>query len=164
MCSRSSIGHGIPPTINRRCYNVPTPTLESLVTAEASEATCHATMSFLHMCKLSQVLGDILPLVYSLQLDVEEIWRSLRKAECASDDWVEALPSYLRLPLSIPSTVDGSSNLWSAYLSTKVIICRLAFKLCDLVHFINLFNSLPRWPPRTQDKQDQKRGNTDWLC
>ena len=90
------------------------------------------------MCKLSQVLGDILPFVYSLQLDVEEIWRSLRKAECALDDWVEALPSYLRLPVSMPFTVDGSSNLWFAYLSIKMLICRLAFKVGDLVHFIDL--------------------------
>ncbi|KAF2636057.1 hypothetical protein P280DRAFT_493383 [Massarina eburnea CBS 473.64] len=124
----SSIGHGIPSTINRRCYDVPIPSLESLLTSNASKEIQQATSSFLHLCKLSQILGDILPLVYSLQLDVDEIWRNLRKIECALDDWVEELPPYLRLRQGVSSGVDGSSNLWFSYLSMKVLLCRLAFK------------------------------------
>ncbi|KAF2690747.1 hypothetical protein K458DRAFT_438552 [Lentithecium fluviatile CBS 122367] len=124
----SSIGHGIPPSINRRCYDVPLPSLDSLLTANAAQGTRQAATSFLHLCKLSQILGGALPFVYSLQLDVDEIWRNLRKLECALDDWVEGLPQFLRMSQATISGVDGSSNLWFCYLSVKVLICRLAFK------------------------------------
>lgn len=105
------------------------PSLESLAAANTSENTQQAASSFHHLCKLSQILGDILPFVYSLQIDVEEVWRNLRKMECALDDWVMALPQYLRFSASSSSGVNGASNLWFSYLSVKVLICRLGFKV-----------------------------------
>ncbi|KAF1846561.1 uncharacterized protein K460DRAFT_417615 [Cucurbitaria berberidis CBS 394.84] len=124
----SSIGHGIPPTTDPRYYDVPIPTSDMLAMSLASETQRRATTSFINLCKLSQILGDILPFVYSLQLDVEEVSRSLRKTECVLDDWAIALPEYLRPYSSLSCTVNGASNLWFSYLSVKVLICRLAFK------------------------------------
>ncbi|KAF2704114.1 hypothetical protein K504DRAFT_450869 [Pleomassaria siparia CBS 279.74] len=124
----SSIGHGIPPTINPRYHDVPIPTSDMLTRSLASETEKRATTSFIYLCKLSQILGDILPFVYSLQLDAEEVSRSLRRTECILDDWAIALPEYLRPNSSPYSVVNGASNLWISYLSVKVLICRLAFK------------------------------------
>jgi hypothetical protein len=124
----SSICHGIPPSIDRRCYDVPVPTLDSLLAPHASADIQQVTSSFMHLCRLSQILGDLLPFVYSLQLDVDELGRNLRKVDCALDDWVEGLPQHLRLSQSLAS-VNGSSNLWFLYLSVKMLICRLAFKV-----------------------------------
>jgi hypothetical protein len=124
----SSIGHGIPPTINPRYYDVPVPTAEMLSTSSSSETERKAGQTFIELCELSRILGDILPIVYSLYLDSNDVWRNLRKIECALDDWTIALPEYLRFDSSDMSTVNGASNLWFSYLSVKVLICRLAFK------------------------------------
>lgn len=125
----SSIGHGIPPTINPRYYDVPLPTPEILARSSSSGMQKREFSTFTHLCKLSQILGDILPHVYSLQLEVEEVSRSLRRIECALDDWVIALPEHLRRGPTTTSPVNGASNLWFCYLSIKVLVCRLAFKV-----------------------------------
>lgn len=124
----SSLGHGIPPTINPRYYDVPVPTPEILGTSSATEEHRRANISFMHLCKLSQILGDVLPWVYALRTEVTEVQRSLRKIECALDDWADGLPDYLRPGSSGVSAANGASNLWFTYLSIKVLICRLAFK------------------------------------
>ncbi|KAF2129565.1 hypothetical protein P153DRAFT_340543 [Dothidotthia symphoricarpi CBS 119687] len=125
----SSISHGNPPLIHSRFYDVPVPSLEVLATSRPSESHQRAASSFIYLCKLSRILGEVLPFVYSLEFDSVELWRNLRKIECSLDDWLLELPEFLRL--SAPSTnnsVNGSSNLWFSYLSVKVLLCRLAFK------------------------------------
>ncbi|KAF2829276.1 hypothetical protein CC86DRAFT_392426 [Ophiobolus disseminans] len=124
----SSIGHGTPPTINSRYYDVPMVTPEMLATPEMSETYFRTTMTFIHLCKLTVILIDILPYVYSLTLDVDEMWRQLRRTECALDDWVLCLPEHLEASASI-TYVNGASNLWLTYLSVKLLACRLAFKV-----------------------------------
>ncbi|PVI07981.1 hypothetical protein DM02DRAFT_608589 [Periconia macrospinosa] len=125
----SSISHGIPPTINRVNYDVPIPSLASLVDENTSESHKRASSSFVHFCKLTQILGDILPYVYALTIDSITIWRNLRKVECALDDWVEDLPQNLKLECGTESMDGGgASNLWFSYLSIKLLLCRLAFK------------------------------------
>ena len=156
----SSLGHGIPPSISRRNYDVPIPTLDSLLTTDASEATQQATASFLHLCKLSQILGDVLPFVYALHLEVDEVWRNLRKVECALDDWIEALPQHLN-PSQSMSSVDGKSNLWFSYLSVKVLICRLAFKVCQHVASLDILlipeKAAPKDPKQASPEARQYR-------
>jgi hypothetical protein len=57
------------------------------------------------------------------------MWRSLRKTDCALDDWEIALSPYLALKDSPTSPiVNGASNLRFAYMSVKLLTCRLAFK------------------------------------
>ena len=124
----SSIGHGIPPTINSRYYDVPIPQFDDTEeTNTRSPAESQSKSTFPRLCRLSQILGDILPLVYSLQERPDDIKRQLRKVECTLDDWVVELPDFLQPTSSVPF-VNGGSNLWFAYLSIKVLICRLSFK------------------------------------
>jgi len=92
--------------------------------------TClNSASTFIQLCKLTQILGDILPHVYALRLDLDELWTCLRKTECALDKWRADLPPSLTLN-HLPSTsdVNGSSNLWFAFLSIKLLTCRLAVK------------------------------------
>jgi hypothetical protein len=125
----SSIGHGIPPTINPRYYDVPVPQFgDTEDIGIPFQAHLQSNSTFSRLCRLSQILGDILPLVYSLREGPEDIKRQLRKIECALDDWVLELPEYLQPTCATPFVVNGSSNLWFAYLSIKVLICRLSFK------------------------------------
>ena len=124
----SSIGHGIPPTINPQFCDVPLPTLQSTTTSSTSQPHIQSAASFIEFCKLSQILGDLLPHVYSLQQDPEKIQRHLQRIECDLDDWVVELPEFLRLSEPVANVVNGASNLWFAYLSVKVLVCRLSFK------------------------------------
>ncbi|KAH6614168.1 fungal-specific transcription factor domain-containing protein [Boeremia exigua] len=125
----SSVGHGIPPTINAQYHDVPIPTFGLDADADIQvQGQRQVNATFVHLCRLSQILGDILPLVYSLRETPGEIKRRLRKIECALDDWVLALPGNLRPNRTAPCTVNGASNLWFAQLSLKVLVCRLSFK------------------------------------
>jgi hypothetical protein len=126
----SSMGHGIPPTIHPNYYDVPLVTSDMLGTSTNLEKDFQSTLSFVYLCKLTQILGQLLPLVYALQMDLDEMGRKLRKIECALDDWSVALPEHLAPNQSTAAlSVNGSSNLWFAYLSIKLLTCRLGFKV-----------------------------------
>lgn len=125
----SSIGHGTPPIINPKYYDVPLITSDLLVDSDIPDSYAQSASTFVHLCKLTHILGNVLPLVYELQIDVQDMWRSLRKAECAVDDWVLSLPAYVAFQSSFSaSDVNGSSNLWFAYLSTQLLLRRLDLK------------------------------------
>jgi hypothetical protein len=125
----SSFGHGIPPTINASFYDVPLATPDILAIPTMSESYLQATSTFIQLCGLTQVLGDILPHVYTLRLDLDDLWKCLRKTKVTMDDWLAALPTYLNpTHSSSPAGVNGSSNLWFAYLSIKLLVCRLSVK------------------------------------
>lgn len=123
----SSIGHGTPPTVNPRYFDVPIPTCANAGTSD-DQPRFRERSTFVQLCKLSQILGDILPLVYSLREAAEEIEWKLRKIKCDLGDWVFQLPDYLQPSCATPFVINGSSNLWFAYLSIKVLIYRLSFK------------------------------------
>ena len=126
----SSVGHGIPPTISPHYHDVPLPTFLSAVDADtiqkAMELRSNAT--FVQLCKLSQILGDLLPHVYSLRKAPDEILRHLLKIESALDDWVHALPEFIHPDHISPGSINGASNMWFAYLSLRVLVCRLSYK------------------------------------
>lgn len=125
----SSVGHGIPPTINPRYYDVLPVTSDMLAFPTIPQSCLNSASTFIQLCKLTQILGDILPHVYALRLDLDELWTCVRKTECALDNWRADLPPSLilnRLPSA--SSVNGSSNLWFAFLSIKLLMCRLAVK------------------------------------
>ncbi|KAJ8109449.1 hypothetical protein OPT61_g7453 [Boeremia exigua] len=126
----SSVGHGIPPTINPQYHDVPIPTFEfeGDERTHASLQSYRSNVAFVNLCKLSQILGEILPLVYALRESTGEIKRRLRKIECAIDDWVLALPEFLHPASFAQHAVNGASNLCFAHLSLKLLVCRLSFK------------------------------------
>ncbi|SMR56712.1 unnamed protein product [Zymoseptoria tritici ST99CH_1E4] len=85
--------------------------------------------SFPQLCALSQILGTLLPLVYSLHGGHEETMRQVRKSECDLDDWQRRLPTSLHYKRDASTgTPNGVSNLQFCYLSVKLLLCRIAFK------------------------------------
>lgn len=138
--SWSSFAHGVPPNIQKRYNDVPVPTLQSLLPIDVSAAQKNAAMTFLQLCLLTRTLGETLDLVYSLEANSGEFWRVLRRLECALDDWEHELPDHLRLSSSAAeSRVNGSSNLWFCFLSLKLLLCRLAFRVSSPFLFLNPF-------------------------
>ncbi|EGP85465.1 uncharacterized protein MYCGRDRAFT_61319 [Zymoseptoria tritici IPO323] len=115
----SSLAHGTPPLVQRQNYDVPLPDALNGTTAS----------SFPQLCALSQILGTLLPLVYSLHGGHEETMRQVRKSECDLDDWQRRLPTSLHYKRDASTgTPNGVSNLQFCYLSVKLLLCRIAFK------------------------------------
>jgi hypothetical protein len=125
----SSIGHGIPPSINPDYYDVPLVTLDMLEPLTTSKTSRNSAMTFIYLCKLTQILGNLLPHIYTLRVDFDALWKSLKKTDCKLDDWLAALPTWLS-PLSAlnDTSVNGSSSLWFSYLSVKLLFCRLTYR------------------------------------
>lgn len=140
--SWSSFAHGVPPNIQKRYNDIPLPTLESLLPVNVSVAQKDAAMTFLQLCSLTRTLGDTLDLVYSLEADSGSFWRVLRRLECALDDWESELPDFLQLSNpSAHSRVNGSSSLWFCFLSLKLLLCRLAFRVSTALLLIPSFTN-----------------------
>ncbi|KAI9738306.1 MAG: hypothetical protein M1834_008804 [Cirrosporium novae-zelandiae] len=126
------MAHGTPPNINSNQYDVPVPELSMLLTSgKESGERKRAAECFISLCMLSELLGEILTLVYCLKIDHREISRRLRDLETALDKWENCLPSYLKVSDhgSVDSTsVSGSCSLRTGYLSIKMLLCRVALR------------------------------------
>jgi hypothetical protein len=124
---RSSLAHGTPPLVHRQNYDVPVP--GAIHTRNTAGADGGSESTFTHLCTLSQILGDLLSLVYSLQNDHDGTMRSIRRAECGIDEWERRLPVSLqqRQDPAIGSP-NGTSNLHFCHLSVRLLLCRIAFK------------------------------------
>ena len=97
-----------------------------------SGSSTHATEMFPYMCRLTKLLGELLPIIHSLRANNTEHWKQIRRDECALDDWLDALPDYLNpagKPIDQFSNVPGASNLCFCYLSLQLVLNRLAFKV-----------------------------------
>jgi hypothetical protein len=84
--------------------------------------------SFRALCQLTEILGDILPLIYNTRRRKREPEvRSLRRIEAFLDDWEESLPQWLN-----PTSPDfqrgqpGALNLQLSFLAVKMCICRVS--------------------------------------
>lgn len=114
-------------------HDVPLPNTDTFISSSAPEACRRASTSFYHLCWLTSILGDILPLVYSLKPNYKEAWKSIRRSECALDDWEDALPDYLgrseQDDVSRTNSKPWSSGLWFYYLTLKLMLSRLAFRV-----------------------------------
>ena len=74
----SSLAHGIPPHISKDQFDVPMPTVQNLLsTGQEYEKRTRAAESFIPLCSLTQILGDILPLVYDLKLDYKDAGKKI---------------------------------------------------------------------------------------
>lgn len=94
--------------------------------------TTPAAETFPYLCWLTKLLGELLPIIYSLRTNNTEHWKQIRRTECALDDWIDALPDCLN-PVNKPASqafaVPGASSLWFCYLSLKLVLNRLALRV-----------------------------------
>ncbi|EEH18715.2 hypothetical protein PABG_01034 [Paracoccidioides brasiliensis Pb03] len=124
----ASYGHGVPPQINRNQYDVPLPTIHVLVPqANPSPKRIRMAECYIALCQLTEILGDLLPLIYELQLKSQhEISKTLRRLRADIGTWEDSLPEWLKAsPASLPAPVSGSSSLFLAYFTLKMLICRV---------------------------------------
>ena len=83
---------------------------------------------FISLCSLSQLLGDILPLVYDISIDKQKnTAKKLRQLDVDLDNWEDRLPEWLHSAQRRPLTpiISGSSNLLLGFLEVKLLIRRI---------------------------------------
>ena len=83
--------------------------------------------SFIALCELTVILGDVLPLMYTLQAQpLEQTFRTLRQHETALDQWEEGLLPWLRPGCaSFERTAAGSLNLQLCHLVVRMCLWRI---------------------------------------
>lgn len=125
----SSLAHGVPAHIRGNEYDVPLPTLEGLLTEGNQETSrIRPAECFILLCELTEVLGDILPLLYDRRCSrpITETNKLLRQLETNLDKWEESLPQWAASKSNVEK-VSGLSSLKLGFLSVKMLLCRIAF-------------------------------------
>jgi hypothetical protein len=123
-----SFAHGVPPQISKIQYDVPLPSVEVLVTQpRATSQHVRAAHCHISLCRLTEILGELLPLVYQLQTKPSrETSKKIRHIRTDLDTWEDALPEWLRAPIQNPETpAGGVSSLHLAFLAVKMLVCRV---------------------------------------
>lgn len=131
---RSSFAHGVPTYITKNQYEVPIPNVSVLMTPGLETSTrVDAAKCFIALCTLTEILGDILPLVYERRQRVgADISKVLRRLETDLDNWEDswpAVPIFRDREDSDAGPVSGSSSLRLGFLSAKMLICRISFRV-----------------------------------
>ena len=93
---------------------------------------------FIALCRLTDLLGKMLPLAYGLQAkSFKDIRKIVRAVEIDLDQWEVDLPVYLQQGSTYNEHVSGSSSLHLGFLSLKMLVCRISLHVSlffDLLH------------------------------
>ncbi|GKZ27646.1 hypothetical protein AbraIFM66951_006001 [Aspergillus brasiliensis] len=125
-----SFGHGVPPQIAKNQYDVPLPTIDILI-PQASQTPERVRAAHCHiaLCRLTEILGELLPLVYGLQSRAHrEMTKKVRQIRTDLDAWEDSLPDWLRNPISTDTTevrISGTSSLQLGFLAVKMLVSRV---------------------------------------
>lgn len=123
-----SFGHGVPPQISKTQYDVPLPSVDGLVAPNnRSNERVKAAHCHIALCKLTEILGELLPLVYGLQAKhARESSKKIRQIRTDLDLWEDSLPEWLRVPMRHRGEqVYASSSLQLAFLAVKMLVSRV---------------------------------------
>lgn len=106
--------------------------LEDIITdSNQSDTRIKAANSFIHLCTLTEILGEVLPLVYDLNLDPKETWKQIHRLEIALHEWEDRLPNYLRRDNDENPRVSGSSSLQLSYLAVRLLLNRISLHVSN---------------------------------
>lgn len=124
--SWASLSYGAPPNITKGFYDVPLPDTPISPGGTISNGfhSQNIAMSFQYLCSLSQILAEILPLVYYITPEPTLIVDKLRLSDQMLRVWEEKYPEATRYP---PKD-NGRSNLHFCYLSVKLLFSRLQLR------------------------------------
>jgi hypothetical protein len=133
--SRASFAHGVPPQIAKSQYDVPLPSIDVLVSQpNPSQHRVRAAHSYIALCQLTEILGELLPLVYDLQQKSHnDTSKRLRRTQTELDAWEDSLPDWLQSPGQGTGLVSGSSSLQLGYLALKMLVCRVELHVRDRI-------------------------------
>ena len=125
-----NFAQGTPPYISKNHYDVPLPTLE-LLTAGRTNSVKHvrAAEVYIHLCKLTEIVGDVLPLIYHIRSGNDSIAaEQTSRSEIELNRWIESRPSWLNLnEFQNRPAVPGLVNLQLCYLAVRMLLRRIAW-------------------------------------
>ncbi|KAL4870092.1 hypothetical protein BDV12DRAFT_207991 [Aspergillus spectabilis] len=122
----SSFAHGTPPMIRKDQYDVPIPNVHELDTDPRHSGNRRiAYVCFSRLCRLTLILGDILPLAFNLTIDQQHIWKQIRRLESDLDVWDDCLPDEARPQSGDERKIPGCSSLRLGYLSIRLLMKRI---------------------------------------
>ena len=125
-----NFAQGTPPYISKGHYDVPLPTVEFLTAARpGSVKHARAAEVFIHLCRLTEIVGDVLPLIYHIRSGNDSIAaEQTSRSEIELNRWMESRPSWLNLnDFHHRPQVPGLPNLQLSYLSVRMLLRRIAW-------------------------------------
>ncbi|KAI9729355.1 MAG: hypothetical protein M1834_006878 [Cirrosporium novae-zelandiae] len=131
----ASLAHGTPPHIHREQYDVPLPGLDILVekpsedTVETgSQDRRRGAHCFIALCQLTEILGEVLHLMYNLQIpNGTARLKSIRRFETHLDEWEDSLPSWLNpIESDFDRLAPGARSLQLSFYALKMCLSRAA--------------------------------------
>jgi hypothetical protein len=140
MHDRASLSHGTSPNIHPTQFDVEIPGLDSIVTGagkansrqQASDPGTAGALCFIALCQLTEILGDILPLIYNTKRGkYHDPRKSLLRSEASLEEWEENLPNWLDpKSLDFQRELPGVLSLQLSALAVKICICRVSLLVC----------------------------------
>ena len=125
-----NFAQGTPPYISKGHYDVPLPTVESLTLGRGGSVKhTRAAEVFVHLCRLTEIVGDVLPLIYHIRSGNDSIAaEQTSRSEIELNRWMESRPSWLNLnDYHNRPPVPGLVNLQLSYLSVRMLLRRIAW-------------------------------------
>ncbi|KIW16091.1 hypothetical protein PV08_06142 [Exophiala spinifera] len=126
-----NFAQGTPPYISQDQYDVPVPTVDLLVPRSRSESPKHvrAAEIYIQLCHLTEILGEVLPMIYRLRGGMSTATDRTARLEVQLDSWVEDLPTWLKIGdfSQSRSHIPGLVNLQLSYLAVRMLLCRIAW-------------------------------------
>ncbi|KAK6077427.1 fungal specific transcription factor domain-containing protein [Seiridium cupressi] len=132
----ASLCHGTPSHIHRDQWDVAMPEISTILDdapfgdPSVAKARQMGAQSFVALCKLTKILGEVLPIIYSLRREaLEHTLKTLRRIETYIDDWQDSLPSWLNPDdVLFGRNQPGALNLRLSFLAVKMCIRRVALQ------------------------------------
>jgi len=125
-----NFAQGTPPYISKGHYDVPLPTIELLAQGRGGSVKhARAAEVFIHLCRLTEIVGDVLPLIYHIRSGNDSIAaEQTSRSEIELNRWMESRPSWLNLnDFHNRPPVPGLVNLQLSYLSVRMLLRRIAW-------------------------------------
>ncbi len=111
-------------------YDVPIPSLALLTESrQGSVKHVRAAKCYIALCQLTEVVGDVLPLLYHIRSGNDAVAaQQVSKSEVHLRTWLASVPSTLRiLDFSRSCATPGLANLQLSYLAVKMLLARIAW-------------------------------------
>lgn len=99
--------------------------------ATSIETLTKGAESFVALCKLTKILGQVLPLIYVLRRDsLDSTMKLLRRIETLVDEWEATLPPWLSTAsATFDRAAPGALNLRLSFLALGQCMCRVALQV-----------------------------------
>ncbi|KAK5557715.1 hypothetical protein LTR46_003893 [Exophiala xenobiotica] len=125
-----NFAQGTPPYISKGHYDVPLPTMDLLTHGRTgSSRHVRAAEVFIHLCRLTEIVGDVLPLIYHIRSGNDSLAaEQTSRSEIELNRWVESRPAWLSLnDFQTRPPVPGLLNLQLCYLAVRMLLRRIAW-------------------------------------